>query len=427
MKNYFQNQEYVLKWISFYYLGFRYQGRGVMTWNPEQGFYIQAFLETPQEFPKTTIELNKPDIIRKQHLTSIRMKSTNFTWAIVPNVHLGDQGEMILLENRIFIKVSRVIFYNCWGFSNKPNNNLWGSALYKTASKLRLPDKVSTEVLINDQQREFKEELSGILYEDENNYKLVGRMIDDRYLKISWLLPTSQCSKVDNWKWSEALQDSFSLLYGESIELVRREIRRGYNKIYSEIKHQSRLDSLGVLSPLKQTQQLNKSSLMLLTQFFVTEGVNSGICRQMFKQMLEASRQESWQARELLLSTILEAALRTIENHPFKPRDHSFQVAKALKNFREKYFSKDWKPEIKKILDIYENMRHRNAHPDFLLKKGGYLSEEYREKSVDDMIYLSRFYGYMILAMAGFQDLEPQFPPPFAEWKATVKIEPPQK
>ncbi len=72
-------------------------------------------------------------------------------------------------------------------------------------------------------------------------------------------------------------------------------------------------------------------------------------------------------------------------------------------------------------------MRHRNAHPDFLLKKGGYLSEEYREKSVDDMIYLSRFYGYMILAMAGFQDLEPQFPPPFAEWKATVKIEPPQK
>jgi hypothetical protein len=427
MRNYFQNQEYILEWISFYYLGFRYQGRGVMTWNPEQGFYIQAFLETPQKFLQNIIELNKPDIIRKQHLTSIRMTSQNFTWAIAPSVNLSGYGEMILLENRISIKVSRVLFYNFWGFTNQRNKNLSGSGLYRTVSKLRLPDKVSTEVLINDQHREFKEALSGISYEDENNYKLVGRMIDDRYLKISWLLPNSQCSKVDNWKWAEALQDSFSLLYGETIELVRREIRRGYNKSYIEIKHQTRLDSLGILSPLKQNQELNKRHLILLAQFFVSNGVNSGICRQMFKQMLEASRQESWQATELLLSTILEAALRTIENHPFKPRDHSFHLAKALKKFREKYFSRDWKPVIKDMVDIYEDMRHRNAHPDFLVEKGGYLSEEYREKSVDDMIYLSRFYGYMILAMAGFQDLEPQFPPPFAEWKGTVKIGPPQK
>jgi len=46
------------------------------------------------------------------------------------------------------------------------------------------------------------------------------------------------------------------------------------------------------------------------------------------------------------------------------------------------------------------------------------------EKSLDDMIFLSRFYGYMILALAGFRDLKPDFPKPHSEWSPAIKIYP---
>jgi antitoxin ParD1/3/4 len=57
-------------------------------------------------------------------------------------------------------------------------------------------------------------------------------------------------------------------------------------------------------------------------------------------------------------------------------------------------------------------LRDRNAHPDWLFSQGGSLSEAEQVQSLDNMLLLSRFYGYMILALAGFKNLEPIFPPP---------------
>ena len=44
------------------------------------------------------------------------------------------------------------------------------------------------------------------------------------------------------------------------------------------------------------------------------------ICRNIFRQMVEARIQKNRQTRELLLSTILEAALRNIDNRPFQAK-----------------------------------------------------------------------------------------------------------
>jgi hypothetical protein len=41
---------------------------------------------------------------------------------------------------------------------------------------------------------------------------------------------------------------------------------------------------------------------------------------------------------------------------------------------------------------------------------------------MNDMILLSRFYGYMILAIAGFKNLEPVFPKPIKEWSPILTI-----
>jgi hypothetical protein len=76
------------------------------------------------------------------------------------------------------------------------------------------------------------------------------------------------------------------------------------------------------------------------------------------------------------------------------------------------------------VLRDFGHLRHRSAHPDWLFTQGGALSDEEMKKSVDCMIFLSRFYGYMILALAGFQDLEPRFPKPHAQWPTPLTITP---
>jgi hypothetical protein len=59
---------------------------------------------------------------------------------------------------------------------------------------------------------------------------------------------------------------------------------------------------------------------------------------------------------------------------------------------------------------LHARLRHRNAHPDWLTTPNGVLSKEELKESTKDLIFLSRFYGYMILALAGFKEVEPLFP-----------------
>ncbi len=146
------------------------------------------------------------------------------------------------------------------------------------------------------------------------------------------------------------------------------------------------------------------------------------VCKSIFNQLIEASRQKTRKGQELLISTILEAALRTIDNHPFREGEKSWKLRNSMIIFKKKYLSDEWIDYCEKAIRDHIYLRNRNAHPDWLISPGGSLSKEEMSKSLDDMIFLSRFYGYMILALAGFRNLKPQFPAPHKEWKPMATI-----
>jgi len=54
--------------------------------------------------------------------------------------------------------------------------------------------------------------------------------------------------------------------------------------------------------------------------------------------------------------------------------------------------------------------------------EGGPAAKSQVERAIDDLIFLSRFYGYVILSMAGLRDLKPLFPPPHKEWPPLATI-----
>ena len=150
-----------------------------------------------------------------------------------------------------------------------------------------------------------------------------------------------------------------------------------------------------------------------------------------YQQIFDASQQITMGARELLTATILEAALRTIYDQPFNrecnSRKDKFDLSNKLKKFREDYLStnielgRKWKSNHKQIIQTHRRLRDRNAHPDWIQSEGGGLSNV-MEEAVNDLIFLTSFYGYMILALAGVKDLYPRFPVPFSQWEPILTI-----
>jgi hypothetical protein len=420
MKDYFKATEFILDFLYFYYLGNRYQGRGIMTWKPEEGFQLEAFLDGKgKQFEK--IEIGKVKIHSKKDISSIRIRPQGYDWAVIPDILFSGWDKHNIQNNRLSIRFSRVIF--CESVNPASADNLWtGNALYETNSKLLLFDSVKTETRINDQEIEWKEEASGIFFEDNSQRKIIGHMVDERNLKIYWKLPKLLWSKSEAWKSSIAIQDVLSIFFGEKIWLLQREFIRDVQKI-TEIRQKIKLSTLALLSSFGNFS-LDKQDFINLIDFFIRSPQLSEVCRNIFLQLIEASKQHSRQAQELILSTILEASLRTIEGRPFTAKkDKSWNVGKGLEKFFNDYLpSQEWETVRHQVMKAHCYLRDRNAHPDWLFSEGGGFSTEEQTKSLDSMILLSRFYGYMTLALAEFKDLRPLFPTPHQTWNAAATI-----
>jgi hypothetical protein len=148
----------------------------------------------------------------------------------------------------------------------------------------------------------------------------------------------------------------------------------------------------------------------------------------MCAQVAEAARQTTRAARELLCANVLDASLRTLYGKPYQVRGGKrTTIETCMQGFRKRYLrGSEWDQPCKRVLRTYHDLRDRNAHPDWLTRTG---AAEFRlnpEQSIDHTVRLALFYGYMILALAGFDDLKPEFPAAHKDWPPTLTMTSPQ-
>ena len=255
----------------------------------------------------------------------------------------------------------------------------------------------------------------GLCYEDADGLSVWGRKKGDGLFALSWALPKKAASKTDAWRWAEAARQALSIVFAQTIWPVRVFGSRGPTEI-TELRVKKEIHTLVHFHrPLTEGDppgqwKFNREAFIQLTRFFVTGTPHTATCWSVFHRLAEASRQETWEARELLAATTLEAVLRTLDNRPFKSGDHTWKIKQSLESFRRAYLSPGWVSVCDKALRVRDRLRHRNAHPDWLTHPGGSFSKPEWCQSIEDLTFLSRFYGYMILAIAGFKNLQPQFP-----------------
>jgi hypothetical protein len=405
LQRYLTQPARVLTSVRFSYQDGRYHGRGVITWNPNEGFHIEAPVE--RVGPRIgRIGFGRGGVIREQDLRSIRMRERNsHGWIIAPQLILRDRLDLVV-QDRLSIPVARIIISEPQLNIDQPGNAWRGSALFKLTGSVTLPDRISQELRINDQALGQSWSSSGILYESDQGQRVLGRIVERQYLELYYSLPLDSWSKTEAFRWPDAARDSLSMCLGQSVALLQKNVNRNLRS-YTDIRRQREIQDIRPLALFSSDQILERDRFIGIANFLARNEHGADVCRRIFLQMAEAERQRTWQGRSLLLATIMEATLRTLEGHPFRAGDRSFVVREAFNRFQNRYFTEVWADTCYRAYQTYIRLRHRNAHPDWLYEETGALSDEQRLETYNDMVFLSRFYGYMILAISGFPEISP--------------------
>lgn len=407
MIDYQKEQEHYLQKVWFDYNGARYLGRGILRWHPINGFHFDAFVECSKSTPLKVKKyiIGGQTIIGPEDRTSIKATLHTGHWLVIPRCDMSIPLELIS-ENRLSLHPNRVIFGNkC---KDNAKKRMHASAFFDCNYNILMPDTVETEVRINDTTILYKRDM-GIKYGD-NDMQLTFRKVSDNILEADLDYTNTDVNKYYLWSWMEAFYRALSLLCGHTVVLRQNRVNC--------INHEY-VDMRSGYEPIKLQNHLclfnediiDREILIKLTAFFASRNSHANLCYKAFLQMVDASRQFSHRGTELLCSITLEALLRSINNEPFSADTrgrNSWNVEHSLRLFRDRYLTIEWRSTCKKVVKAYKRLRHINAHPDWISTDRLSSKDEFKQ-SIDDMTLLSRFYGYMILAMAGFRDIEPNF------------------
>lgn len=286
-------------------------------------------------------------------------------------------------------------------------------ALLRIGDTKILSDIVSEEIILCGEILNSSHSRSGIACSIPNGGSIKGVISNKEYLRLQFDLPKGDYSHINAWRWPESLAIALSILLGKTVRLLCSDILIKERQCV-EVRKQENVEEIAIFKPFESPTSLSSQTFRdLLTRlaFFISnKSIESMVCRNIFFQIVESARQETWQATELLMATILEAALRTLFKKPYIPGDRTFNRKLTMQEFRQKYLSDDWEEACDMMLKKFNEVRHRNAHPDWLYSETGSTLKPAKTEVVNDLCFMSRFYGYMILAISGVRNIQPIFP-----------------
>lgn len=317
MTDYSKPQKIIAEHLYFHFKGCKYSGRGVINWKPELGFHLEAFMDNSLLISEQ-LEIGRVRVPTRLDYCSIRMWTNDFGWAIIPSVNLSN-FQMELLQKNLSFKFNRIVL--CEPSQPRLASSSWsGSAFYCIKSQHQFTDKVTVQTHVDRELVESRGS-NGFLYE-KDGMKLVGRFIDKKHFHLNWTLPKQRYTKADAWNWPVGFQDALRIWLGQTVQLLRRQMIRGTQKVV-EIQKEEQIEELGIFLSLFGNAPIQKELIVHLANFMSGNHKNSIVCRSIFEQILEASRQRLQASQELLIATVIEATMRTLYNYPARPKDNS--------------------------------------------------------------------------------------------------------
>jgi hypothetical protein len=397
-----------------------YAGPGIGRWGPDSGLSLDAMVQRVSGERPSQIDIGVPTFDSDPKFSTIRLRSGKHDRAVVLlRGRLRDQLGVVT-NGHLEIRSPSVI---SWCRDTHPPQRPVGCLFYEGKHDQRLPDQVRTETYIG--KRKVNDRYNLGLDFRLNGYDIVIRSTGDQKYTIWWGLPDCDSLHGRVGEWPRALVLAWQLVCGASISPVASEFQDTRRRISVFARREKKV-RLGHLKLIDADAGVSGEMVLALCRLFASGSKESAVARHLLLQCFDAVRNDTWQAVMFLMATALEAVLRTLYGHPFSSQGQkhdTYDRNACLDQLWTDYFDGSWAAIKSTVKGAFERVRHRSAHPDWLKSFGGALSSEHMEETFNDLVYLSRFYGFLMLAMAGTPNLEPRFPVPVAKWKPVLRVD----
>lgn len=394
--------------VSFYLKGNKFEGGGILEWNPKYGFKLNADVKTKDVITDNKENFGTENFIPKKQF---HLKINNNWKAYSSSIFFSEWHKLsILVSGKISISFDNLIFFS-------DDSILQNSRSVIGKCYLRIEDYTIFQDTISDEDMLFKENVSintnnrGLKIESDE-IKIIAYYNKQDIFELNWQVSESDYTNKAHWNISKAMRDTLSICLGQSITLIRRDIYRK-NKTIIELLKEREIVNLGLLSPFLQDTYFNKELFIKIFRALIKNDKKSTIILNLFYQISDCRHIRNFNLWEFIMSTSLEATLRTYYEKPFKKskkEDEFNNIEPFFKKFRIEFFNDEYNKEWKKIFNnvnkIFNELRHINAHPDWI-NPPIFFSTDNKQERYNLLVYLSKFYGYIILALIGYKNIKP--------------------
>jgi hypothetical protein len=270
-------------------LGGIYRGRGVLTWNPDRGFHIEAPVDRLGPRLKGRFELLKPRVVNREDLHAIRIAFGRSSYAVSPPLP-PDPPLELLLSSQLSIDVSRMVFVERNQSPCDPAQ-WFGSATYAFADTILFPESFTRETRVVEQL--ISTEFGHGAFDVKDDDQRIRCWIPDKgTIKLEWAFRAGKWPFHYAWTFGLVAEVALSILAGQTVRLLERTASRR-DREYREVRKRESPQTLGLLSPLGVMRRIDKGEFVTLAHFLNHRCVSADVCEAMFDQLAEASRQQT--------------------------------------------------------------------------------------------------------------------------------------
>lgn len=381
-----------------------FHARGFLKWSPKIGFQLIGSIYDRTGSRRPIMTPGRTRSLPKDHYCRILLKPKGYLSATPRKAWFYHEPMFpIPVFSDIDFSFGGLTFIQEWE-PRKSGERHQSKTVFRVTPKLHLPDRLEQKVSLDGDTVQETYSAKGLAFKTDS-LTLRSWINQQGDLECYASLLKSKWKDYQAWRVPKALETALALCCGEHPVLFQSE-RNKCNRRFQEVWKEDEVVKFSVLSPIKVDPVIDKDVFLHLFQSLIKDHDVLNLAHQLCLQLREAMKQDSGAAMELLFATCLEGFLRTLSGNPFHENKKKLSLQNELGKFGKKFRLPDeWKAISDEGIAAHDRIRHRNAHPDWLMSRDGYLSEERLTQTTDDLIKLARLYGFMVLAVTGFKEL----------------------
>lgn len=377
--------------VQFWFERRRYAGVGLLSWDPRTGFELDAHLSIRSGSPPSGgVMMGKPYVV---DLSEIAMKPDGADAAFAtaaPHIDFFDHFSPSFWRTLTFDRARFV--------KRLSQPFRWCEARYRLEAKSLFPHQVTRTVTLGDTPPTTGWSMSGLMITDPR-FDLRA-IVEDGIVTVTWTLKDSTSVPLCR-RWAWAIADAFSAVITSPCQLLSYEVVVGI-RLETMLVQQRSLSPL-ITVPLVKNHPIDETTFAALVVLLASRSKEARVARQLVHRVIAAFQARSPYAKELIIGTALEAALRTL----LDDRSKSFSVDGGLRKWRKhKALPKEWNRTHNIVYEAFRDIRHRNAHPHWLDEPGSTEAFAAASDALENQNVLVRYFGHMIRVLAGL-DVDP--------------------